>query len=119
MRSKLLPQVTPDNRTFIICDIKTNDEDNILTKLLDRFKRLNSPVYEANTIEELADKAGINKANLVNSVKEFNKAISEGKGPSLVPPHNRKKSSPGSHSSFLCDSDERRNCRNFRRTEDK
>lgn len=94
MRSKLLPQVTPDNRTFIICDIKTNDEDNILTKLLDRFKRLNSPVYEANTIEELADKAGINKANLVNSVKEFNKAISEGKGPSLVPPHNRKKAHP-------------------------
>ena len=61
IRSKLLPQVTPDNRTFIICDIKTNDEDNILTKLLDRFKRLNSPVYVANTIAELAKKAGINQ----------------------------------------------------------
>lgn len=100
IRSKLLPQVTPDNRTFIICDIKTNDEDNILTKLLDRFHRLNSPVYEANTIPELAKKAGISEKNLVASVKEFNDAIAQGKGSQLNPPHNRKKPHPVSTAPF-------------------
>lgn len=94
VRSKLLPQVTPDNRTFIICDIKTNDEDNILTKLLDRFARLNSPVYKADTIEELADLAGINKENLTASVAQFNEAIAKGEGSKLVPPHNRKNAHP-------------------------
>ena len=100
IRSKLLPQVTPDNRTFIICDIKTNDEDNILTKLLDRFHRLNSPVYEANSIPELAKKAGINEKNLVASVKEFNDAIAKGKGAQLNPPHNRKRPHPVSTAPF-------------------
>lgn len=94
IRSKLLPQVTKDNRTFIICDIKTNDEDNILTKLLDRFKRLNSPVYEANTIPELAKLSGINEKNLIASVKEFNDAIKKGKAAELNPPHNRKNPHP-------------------------
>jgi len=94
IRSKLLPQVTPDNRTFIICDVKTDDEDNILTKLLDRFNRLNSPVYKADSISELARKSGINEKNLVETVKSFNDAISEGKGSSLNPPHNRKNPHP-------------------------
>ncbi len=94
MRSKLLPQVTPDNRTFIICDAKTDDEDNILTKLIDRFNRLNSPIYKADTIEALAGAAGIDKGNLVASVKQFNKAIADGKARELVPPHNRKTPHP-------------------------
>lgn len=94
VRSKLLPQVTPDNRTFIICDAKTDDEDNILTKLIDRFNRLNSPVYKADTIEELARLAGIDGPALVASVKEFNDAIAAGKAKELVPPHNRKTPHP-------------------------
>lgn len=94
VRSKQLPQVTPDNRTFIICDAKTDDEDNILTKLLARFERLNSPVYKADTIEALADAAGIEKEALVASVKEFNDAIATGTAAKLVPPHNRKHPHP-------------------------
>lgn len=94
IRSKLLPQVTPDNRTFIICDAKTDDEDNILTKLLDRFARLNSPVYKADTIEALAKAAGINEAALVESVKTFNEAIAKGEGAKLTPPHNRRTPHP-------------------------
>lgn len=94
VRSKLLPQVTPDNRTFIICDAKTDDEDGILTKLLNRFKRLNSPVYKADTIEGLAEAAGIDKEALVASVKEFNAAIKSGTAKQLVPPHSRKTPHP-------------------------
>ncbi len=94
IRSKLLPQVTPDNRTFIICDAKTDDEDNILTKLLDRFARLNSPVYKADTIEALAKAAGINEAALVESVMTFNEAIAKGEGAKLTPPHNRRTPHP-------------------------
>lgn len=94
VRSKLLPQVTPDNRTFIICDAKTDDEDNILTKLIARFERLNSPVYKADTVEALAKAAGIDQDALVASVKEFNDAIAAGKARELTPPHNRKTPHP-------------------------
>lgn len=100
VRSKLLPQVTPDNRTFIICDAKTDDEDKILTKLLDRFKRLNSPVYKADTIEALAQAAGIDQEALAASVKEFNDAIAAGTAKKLVPPHNRKTPHPVSTAPF-------------------
>ena len=100
VRSKMLPQVTPDNRTFIICDAKTDDEENILTKLLDRFARLNSPVYKANTIGELAKLAGIDAEALEASVKEFNEAIAAGKAKSLNPPHNRRTPHPVSTAPF-------------------
>ncbi|MBM6705212.1 FAD-binding protein, partial [Sutterella massiliensis] len=73
---------------------KTDDEDNILTKLLDRFARLNSPVYKADTIEALAKAAGINEAALVESVKTFNEAIAKGEGAKLTPPHNRRTPHP-------------------------
>lgn len=101
IRSKLLPQVTPDNRTFIICDVKTDDEDKILTKLVDRFNRLNSPIYQADTIEELAKKAGINEANLTASVRQFNEAIKAGKAKDLNPPHSRRTPHPVSTAPFF------------------
>lgn len=100
VRSKMLPQVTPDNRTFIICDAKTDDEDNILTKLLARFARLNSPVYKADTIGELAKLAGIDAESLEASVKEFNEAIAKGTAKSLNPPHNRRTPHPVSTAPF-------------------
>ncbi|MEG1971327.1 MAG: FAD-dependent oxidoreductase [Burkholderiaceae bacterium] len=89
-RSRRIAQLTTDNRSFIIVDAKTDREDNILTKLLKKFARLNSPVYQANSIEELARAAGLPAETTVATVAEYNGAVASQSTAKLNPPISRK-----------------------------
>ncbi len=93
-RSKKIAQATPDNRSFIIVDAKTDDEDMILSKLLKRFGRLNSPIAKGNTLEEMIKAAGLPMEATLATIKEFNAAVAAGTTAQLDPPQTRKKPHP-------------------------
>jgi succinate dehydrogenase/fumarate reductase flavoprotein subunit len=77
---------TKNNWACIIIDQDTRD----LKKLAPDFasyRLTKAPIYQADTIEELAKAAGLDPVKLVKIVDEYNKAIKEGTRDKLTPPN--------------------------------
>ncbi len=79
-------QKTKDNWAFIIMD---SDIKNIpaMANNFESYKRTKAPVYEGNTIEEVAEKAGLDKAKLAALVKEYNAALKNKTLDKMTPPN--------------------------------
>ncbi len=78
--------LTKNNWACIIIDQDTRD----LKKLAPDFasyRLTKAPIYQADTIEELAKAAGLDPVKLVKIVDEYNKAIKEGTRDKLTPPN--------------------------------
>lgn len=87
--AKTMPKLIEDNKAFIIIDDQVTGISTIQDRL-DRYKRAKAPVYQGNTIAELAKAAGIPEATLVKVVDDYNKAIKAGNGKALTPPNTLK-----------------------------
>lgn len=89
-KAKSLPKLTKENRALQIVDSDTN----VLKKMAEKFTELNSPFYQADTLEELAQKAGLPVETTVASVNEYNEALKKGSVKSLTPPNTLKNPHP-------------------------
>ncbi len=76
------PKLVPENRAFIILDSKVRNEP-IVDKRFKRYQKAKAPIFQANTIEELAKQCGIPADTLAATVKEYNEACRAGKGSTL------------------------------------
>jgi len=92
----IIPQ--PEQLLYVIIDKKIYDqrranyEGNVKTTQLERPQydvRREKMIIEADTIEELAQKCGINQERLLNTIKEFNAAV-KSDGTALGIPHPKK-----------------------------
>ena len=86
-KAKGIANMTPDNRSYMLIGKDADNNDQILTKTLERFANLGYTVPSGATIAEVAKAAGIPPANLEKTVAEFNKAVKEGKQKELDPPY--------------------------------
>ena len=80
---------TKDNWAFMIVDQDTHD----MPKLANDWKsyeRTGAPVYKADTIKELAEKAGLDPEKLVKVINDYNKAVKDGTRDKLTPPNTLK-----------------------------
>lgn len=82
-----LAKETPDNRSYVLLASDTDDNNNILTNTLNRFKRLGIEVPKGNTIEEVAKNAGLPVETVTASVNEFNAAAKASTADKLTPPY--------------------------------
>lgn len=74
--SRDVAAMTPDNWAYMVCDQTTRDLP-ILKNDWDSYARLGAPVFTGNTIEEVAQKAGINPEVLSETIKGFNDAVTK------------------------------------------
>lgn len=79
------PKRIPENRAFIILDSRVRNEP-IVDLRFKRYIKAKAPIYQADTIEELARQCGLPEAALAKTVKEFNEAVHAGKGSKLPVP---------------------------------
>ncbi|MDY2868474.1 MAG: FAD-dependent oxidoreductase [Mesosutterella sp.] len=84
---------TKDNWAFMIVD---DDAHNlpVLANDWKSYARNHAPVYKADTIEELAKKAGLNPDKLSKIVKDYNSANDNNTRNKLVPPNTLPKAWP-------------------------
>lgn len=87
-RAKAVAQLTKNNLSFMLVDASTDKKDQVLSKAIKRFARLNVPTYKGETIEEVAEAAGIPPETLLVTVREYNEAVRAGKASRLTPPYN-------------------------------
>ncbi|MDR1529590.1 MAG: FAD-binding protein [Burkholderiales bacterium] len=87
-KAKTLPRVTKENRAFQICD--ANSKNPQLEKMIKKYTYLNSPFYQANTIEELAKAAGLPPEETVKTVEGYNEALKNNALRQLTPPNTLK-----------------------------
>lgn len=85
--AKHTARTVKSNWAFIIMDSAARQGSAMVEERFDRYKRNKAPIYTANTIEELAEQAGINKANLVAVVKEYNEALKNKTLDQMTPPN--------------------------------
>ncbi|MDL2059684.1 FAD-dependent oxidoreductase [Mesosutterella sp. AGMB02718] len=85
--------MTKDNWAFMIVD---DDVHNLkmLANDWNSYARNRAPVYKADTIEELAKKAGLDPKKLVKIVKDYNAANDNNTRGKLVPPNTLPKAYP-------------------------
>lgn len=88
--AKSMPKLIPDNKAFIIIDDQVTGISTIQDRIK-RYKRANAEFFTADSIPELAKKAGIPEETLVKVIDEYNKAVKEGKASELVPPNTLEK----------------------------
>lgn len=86
-KAKAIAQRTPDNMSYMLIGQDADKNANILSNTIERFKRVGFEVFKGETIEEVGKKAGVNVKNLVETVKNFNKAVNAGKAKELDPPY--------------------------------
>ena len=86
-RAKAVAQLTRNNLSFMLVDASTDQKNQVLSKAVKRFARLNVPIYKGNTIEEVAKAAGIPSENLSATVREYNEAVKNGSTAKLNPPY--------------------------------
>lgn len=82
--SRDVAAMTPDNWAFMVVD-QTAHDIPILANDWDSYARTNSPVYTGKTVEEAAEKAGIDPAKLAATVKAYNDAVKADKRGALTP----------------------------------
>lgn len=87
--AKAMPKLIPSNWAFIIIDDQVTGISTVKDRI-NRYERNHAPIYQGNTIAELAKNAGIPEATLVKVVKDYNAAIKAGKGSTLTPPNTLK-----------------------------
>lgn len=86
-KAKAIAQRTPDNVSYMLIGQDADNNDNILSNTIKRFKRIGFEVYKGETIEEVAKAAGLPVENVVQTVKEFNEAVKSGNAAKLDPPY--------------------------------
>ena len=86
-RAKAVAQLTRNNLSFMLVDASTDQKNQVLSKAVKRFARLNVPIYKGDTIEEVAKAAGIPPENLSATVREYNEAVKKGSTAKLNPPY--------------------------------
>lgn len=84
--AKTLPKVTPDNWAYIIIDSEVLGISTVATRL-ERYRRAKAPVYEAQTVEELASQIHANPKVLSQTVAAYNAAVEKGAAAQLTPPN--------------------------------
>ncbi len=85
-----LPKMIPDNWAYIVIDDQVTGVSTIKTRL-DRYMAAKAPVYTGDTLEEMAKKAGLPPAVVVETINEYNEAVKAGKAASLTPPNTLEK----------------------------
>lgn len=84
--AKAMPTLIPDNKAFIIIDDQVTGISTVQDRIK-RYQRAKAQYYTANSIKELAEKAGLPVDTLVSVVDEYNKAVKAGKAAELTPPN--------------------------------
>lgn len=82
--------MTKDNWAFMVVD-QTGHDIPILKNDWDSYARTKTTIFTGNTIEEAAQKAGIDPTALKATIEGYNKAIRNGKPDSLSPVNTLKK----------------------------
>ncbi len=77
---------TKSNWAYMIVDQDTHDLKKLANDW-ESYQRNKAPVYQADTIEELAGKAGLDPKKLVAVIDEYNKALKAGTRDKLTPPN--------------------------------
>ncbi len=72
--SRDVAAMTPDNWAFMVVD-QTAHDIPILANDWESYARTQAPVYTGNTVEEAAEKAGIDPKALAATVKAYNDAV--------------------------------------------
>lgn len=75
-----------DNHAFIILDGEARRSPLVMDRF-ERYQRAGAPIYEHETIADLARKAGIGIEGLVRAVTEYNDAVRTNRTGDLVPPN--------------------------------
>ncbi len=84
--AKETAKLTKDNWAFIILDSEPRGISTVEERF-ERYKRAKAPIYEGNTIAELAKNAKIDPVQLEKTVKEYNDAVKKGAAGKLTPPN--------------------------------
>lgn len=84
--AKTLPKLTPDNWAYIIIDSEVLNISTVATRL-DRYRRAKAPVYEGNSIADLAAKIHVDPKVLEKTVGDYNAAVEKGEAAQLTPPN--------------------------------
>jgi fumarate reductase flavoprotein subunit len=80
--------MTKGNWAFMIVDQDTHDMKKLANDW-ESYARNKAPVFQADTIEELAKKAGLDPKKLVAVIDEYNKACKNNTRDKLTPPNSR------------------------------
>jgi fumarate reductase flavoprotein subunit len=91
--SRVVAAETPTNWAYMVCDSVAH-ENKQLANDWNSYKRLNAPVYEGQTLEEAAKKAGLPADKVAATVAAFNKAVKENSRGKLTPPNTLPKANP-------------------------
>lgn len=88
--AKAMPKIIPSNQAFIIIDDQVTGISTIDDRIK-RYEKAHAEYFKADSIKELAEKAGIPADTLVKVVDEYNKAVKAGKAATLTPPNTLEK----------------------------
>lgn len=91
--------MTKGNWAFMIVDQDTHDMPKLANDW-ESYKRNKAPVYQADTIEELAKKAGLDPQKLVAVIDEYNKACKNNTRGELTPPNSLPEARPVAKAPF-------------------
>jgi fumarate reductase flavoprotein subunit/tricarballylate dehydrogenase len=91
--SRVVAAETPTNWAYMVCDSVAH-ENKQLANDWNSYKRLNAPVYEGQTLEEAAKKAGLPADKVAATVAAYNKAVKENSRGKLTPPNTLPKANP-------------------------
>ena len=86
-KAKGIASLTPNNMSYLLIGADADANNNILSNTVKRFASLGLHVPTADTIEEVVKKAGLPVKAVMQTVKEFNKAVKAGKHEELTPPY--------------------------------
>jgi flavocytochrome c len=75
----------PEQTIALVLDAETMKHPNPQMSVA-TFNKLNQPVIEASSIEELAGKIGVPAATLTQTINDWNAAVQDGKAPTANPP---------------------------------
>ena len=82
-----IASLTPDNMSYLLIGQDADANNNILSSTVNRFAKLGLHVPQGKTIEEAVKAAGLPVDVVMETVKEYNKAVREGKAATLNPPY--------------------------------
>lgn len=82
-----IASLTPDNMSYLLIGQDADANNNILSSTVNRFAKLGLHVPQGKTIEEAVKAAGLPVDVVMETVKEYNKAVREGKAAKLNPPY--------------------------------
>ena len=79
------PKLIKENRAFVVLDSRVLNK-NMVSRVINRYKRAKAEIYQANSIPELARQMGLPVLTLEKTIKEFNTAVHNGTVQNLVVP---------------------------------